>query len=347
MSVYYINFITIFIWGMIQEIIRNDKVKKAISIIISLQLFLLVVLRGNEVGADTVQYTDMFSYISELSWSNLAYTNIEKGYVLLNKILSLFIHTPHNFIVAMGIIIVPPFCYFIGKYSKKPWLSYLMFITMEFWGNSFYIYRQYIAFIILLFSLKYVLQRKLVKFCICVLIACMFHITAVVFFVIYFIGNKKINIKYIFIFTFITFFVAVFNKQIFLLLWSYARIKYEIGFIGGLHYLLVLIFMVIFTLGFSGRLSKDPKHILMTNMLLLAAMLQILSLNMTLLVRLVSYFSVSAIIIIPNIMHNILDNNKNQNYKFIIEFIVVILLLLWYINNLQGYWVSNYVFIWQ
>ena len=152
-------------------------------------LFLLSFLR-RERGTDWSGYYDYFSNIYDLDFSN----NFENGFIFLNYC----IHYLFNSYTVLLFILAAIQYFFISKairyLSIYPVLSLLCYFSVTK-GGIFFV-RQYIALAILMYSIRYVIEKKIYMFLFAVIIACMIHRTALLFLPVYFIFDKDIKIKY-------------------------------------------------------------------------------------------------------------------------------------------------------
>lgn len=85
--------------------------------------------------------------------------------------------------------------YFIYKHSKNPLVSVIIFMGIEFFTLSFTALRQMIAVAILVNSYTFIKDKKPIKFVLTVLLASLFHKTAIVFLIVYLFNYIKINKK--------------------------------------------------------------------------------------------------------------------------------------------------------
>jgi len=345
-EIYFVVFGIIVFLGIIQETSKSQIVKKLLTKSFFFITFLLLILRSIDTGADTRMYINIFNYISKQSWSNPRYTNIEMGYCLLNKLISIFSTDPYYFILIMTILTLVPFHLFIKRYSLKPWISYLVYFTFGFFNFSFYIYRQGIAFSILIFSLRYVENRKLLKFVLCIIAAFFFHRTAIAFIIIYFIKDINITKKYLLYMFGGCFVIAIFSERIFNIALSFARVKYPVGYTGGFNFLLFLlaVFLAVFLFN-KKNLSDFPNKYFM-NTFAAACVVQILSLNLEIFVRLTYYFALPMIILIPNTIYIMCRENPRQ--RIVVEFMAVSFMAVWFVYTMYtSGWNNDYSFFWQ
>ena len=316
--------------------LRNNN--KTFLLITFLELFFISAFRSWNIGNDTLEYVHTF--IATCSSFDLYRSHMEKGYLLFNKILSLFTNNPQAILIATSFIILSIIFCFIYKNSKFIFLSVLLFVIIQF-STALTMIRQEMALVIVLIGFRFVIKREFIKFLLCCLLATTFHTSAIVAIVWYFIYPLNIKIKNIItilITTILVFvFIAPFLDKIFQILGRYQ------GYMGTLlmgeeiklaSIMKTLIEFVIFVFCFVSYFFtyKSKKHttefILRPQFLLLTSLLalciQFISIRGTLLERIAFYFSFLNIISIPAFI-----NCYSKNIKFILTIIIIGLFVLY------------------
>lgn len=215
-------FIVFFMLMIIPRCFKKSKTNYICSII----LFIFSAIRF-DVGWDFRWYYTLAKKINYLDYNLFIDKNtvfeevlrIKDQYLwhyfrieFLNKILYKiiwFFQEPQLIIIFYSFIII----FFLKKgldnkkiYNYNVWLFFYVFPIFYFASLS--IMRQWSAVAIVFFSYKYVERKKFFKFCICILIASLFHKTAILLLIIYFIPYIKIN-KNIHILLFISSFFSL------------------------------------------------------------------------------------------------------------------------------------------
>ena len=90
------------------------------------------------------------------------------------------------------------FCFWllIKRYSKYLLFAVVLFVILRFY-NSCFILRQNTAVAICLLSIPYIENRKPIKFALTIRFASLFHQSALIFSIMYFLYNVSINKKYV------------------------------------------------------------------------------------------------------------------------------------------------------
>lgn len=155
----------------------------------------MAALRAVDITNDTGAYQRIYIAVSSLGISGTK--RIEKGYALLNLIISkLFVNTETGFHVLQ--IIIALFSYYsIERYIEKRAASYgVCLLVFYFLINGGYMsaMRQSTAIAIILFGLDLLKKKKRILFILTVVIAAQFHSTAWIALLFIVIYGKKFNV---------------------------------------------------------------------------------------------------------------------------------------------------------
>ncbi|WP_171909161.1 EpsG family protein [Paenibacillus sp. GP183] len=179
---------------------RISKTNDKVYLLLTFGLFLFFsAFRASFVGNDTKFYLDLYKNISWTDNLDLFTGRIEIGFVYLNKLLSLVFTQPQIILIVTSVIFMLAFCFFIYKYSTMTWLSVYLFFVLRFFDESMNIIRLDIALAIVLFSYNFIRKKQLFRFIFLVLIATLFHATAIAFLLAYPISRLKFNFKFVLI----------------------------------------------------------------------------------------------------------------------------------------------------
>lgn len=331
-----------YVVGIIIEIkdrkLNNRKLWISILII---PLFLLTAFRGLDVGNDTYNYYLSFNSLSNENLFSPINSRLEIGYVLLIRLFGMLDINYFIFQVCISIFVYISIAVFIYKYSSNKSLSIFIFITMRMMFGSMNITRQYIAIAIILYSFKYLINRNLIKFSIIVLIASLFHETAIIFLIIYPISYIKLtNRRIILILTMFLIINITFARYISLLTNflgvydNYLNSKY-FDLEGNVAvYFQLGINIAFFILALTAKKyrdeilkkekNRDKKSLMLFYTSLLAVGLGIVGLKSAIIDRLVLYFSIFSIVYIPNTLSYI----RNKKITLMIGYIIIIFLFI-------------------
>lgn len=352
MTIYLLNLFSIPCYALLfQYVVRSDKKRSLfLCYIVGFQLFVTAAMRAITVGGDLENYIPAFAYISGLSWGEVLYYSWEPGYVLLNKLLSVISDNERILLVCVGLIVVWGYVRFIRFHSTCVWLSLFLLVGLGYYIGSLSMLRQSIAIVCVLNSVQYIEQTNFKKFCLSVVIASLFHFTALVFFLLYPLCRFKISIGFFVSVLIFAFLFSVFAGNFFILylIENYYSI-YENKVVSGEGYNM---FLLLVAVTFGGLLLRwcnhvrDKKFDIFFHMMISACCLQFLSMQFSLFARIVLYFQIGIIIFIPNVLNYI--RNKEIVFwskVFICGLVTCYLIWIYLANNSSG--ILPYYFFWE
>lgn len=154
-----------------------------------LSLFLFSALRYF-VGWD---YRAYFNTIFH-RWNSISFmTNYEYLSQFLIRI-SQILNSPQFFFIINAGIVMYLFYRTTWQYSKDPWISLILFLTFPlFYLNSLSVVRNFTAVMIIYYAQRYIKNEEFFKYLIAVIIATLFHTSAIIALIFYFL--KDIRIK--------------------------------------------------------------------------------------------------------------------------------------------------------
>lgn len=202
MAIYLYNILSIPVYRLF------IKDKKIFTLTVSVQMFLIMAFRDITIGADLKNYANGFQYIRTLGLAellprlrlfqtaDLIYRySYESGYVVLNWVLAKLGCSFHDMLIVFAAFNMISFGCFIYRYSKIPWLSFVLLSGLNMYEYAFGILRQSLAVCIVLWAVPYILEKKYGKACLILLFAFMFHRTSLVFFLLLVFAEKPFTRK--------------------------------------------------------------------------------------------------------------------------------------------------------
>ena len=301
------------------------------------ELTVLAGIRGYTVGADTGIYLKAFDHYSklplnaELVWPY----SFELGYFWLTKLCGFLHFSKTAFLFLIAFIIYIPIFKSIYKYSKIPVISIFVYFAFGMFSYSLGIFRQMIAISIILLGLKYVKERCLWKYLFFVFLAMLFHTTALIVLPLYFIKNINPTVLAVLLIpTEIILIILgryILNFIIVYILPKYSSYLSEIANIEGMTYLMLIFLNMIYFLALWLYTKYKTVDKLFLNALAIAIVLQVLGYSMEIFGRIVTYYSVFLIFLIPDMLKCV-----NQKHKLIFNTITVMMLFALIIKDLYG-----------
>lgn len=314
--------------------------KKVYLLLIFIPMILISALRSVNIGNDTDTYHQLYITASAMNWNDfIDMNNIrwEKGFLILNVILSNISSNPQLIVALSSIISLFLVFRFIYNYSENPALSIFLFITMRFFFFFMSNIRQSLAISIILLSYDYIIKKKFIPFMICVLLAAQFHSTAIVFLLAYFLekikNNKKV-IAFIITITFVAFlkFDAFMNLAFKISPGRYSNYVNTTYFQDAtnlaniLNFLVTIVLIIFFINAIS--LTKDEKNSMFNKkkdnnelffyFLLISVCCGLLAIRFGMFGRIQHYFNIFSIIIVPSIVKRFKRNNERIFILFLI-----------------------------
>jgi len=141
-------------------------------------------------------------------------SNVEIGFVMLNRIIKI---TVDNFFVLQ--LIINFFCSFVifrHFYNKSnyPIFTLLLYFLNYYFTTDMAQTRQYIAMAIIITGLDFCENKKIFLWCIVIILAMQFHVSAVVAFPLYFTNKKRITRFTALLIVFVSIFLMFFGLNL-------------------------------------------------------------------------------------------------------------------------------------
>ena len=290
--------------------INNKNYGRKIYIMLNGILSIIICgFRHISIGNDTEMYLYKYNKVNMFSdfWMAIKSETTEVGYSILEYLIGRNFSFDF-FKTIVAIIAIAPVMYVIYKYSKIPWVSILVFIsfgTLPFYMSGM---RQSLAMGITTLSFVFIMERKRTKFILCIIIATIFHSTAIIFLPAYWFQNviiSKKNIIISFIFMILSF---VLKDKIFTIFSMFSRQQYNYSEAGGEKMYIFIILSILLGIIYNGVSCKDNKcnETLLYMMVAVAIIWPIASVNPALF-RIYYYYSIFMILFIPNLIYRIKD----------------------------------------
>lgn len=358
MNILEINVIVITLYAIIFLYLLKEK-KKIFFILTTINLVIINGLRDSSIGVDTIRYEKNFYTAATESIAELADRRSEFGYNFLSKIAVEIFGSFNIWLLIIAIFLFAAFGWFLYKYSKNVYISYLVFLALGFYGHTFNITRQLIAVMIVLFSYPHLLKRNFLKFSGIVLVASLFHTSALVFFPAYFICSIKLKRSYLY--WMVPSFLLLYRYR--LLLANYIMSvtrpeylgRYDIsGSIGGLALGIAMLLIVNFIFN-SPFKNRSRENVVLTKLMMIGLFVQILSSYAYAFTRANLYYLIYLTLYIPyvltefpKVLANKIDKNKAHIITIINATAIIFLLAYYYIIiHSDGPGILPYKFFWQ
>lgn len=225
MIIYLLVFIVVFILAIINLELTKEKMKPVYGILL-IFFICFVGLRKNLGGSDYFVYKAYFNAVP-VPWdlgSFNYFIHYRFFYKLLNSIVKMFTDQFVWFTLVVAVITLWILFKQTYKYLMYPFFGLTFYLYKTFFYTNFVILRQSIAMMIFFIAIKYIIDKKFTKYVIMILIAALFHTSALILLPLYFINRinlAKFNPIKLVIFAFIGGFIS---KYILLMLLFMARL---------------------------------------------------------------------------------------------------------------------------
>lgn len=342
MNVYLGNILLLILYANIflySTVYRN---KKIFCILASTNWIVLSGLRDWSVGADTLAYKYYsFDVVIYNSWSDL-WSNFldiyfrgvpgkDPGYKFFEKFFQLFSSSYQVYLIFIALVFTVALGRWIYLNSSDPFISFLIYSTLFYSFFAITGHRQTIATaLVSLIGYEAIKQRKLKKFIFITLIAFTIHKSAFAFIPFYFLANKKITSKYL-LFSLFSIPLAFFLRKPMIMIFayisnyeSYAR-QFEGAGTWTFSFLIILVLLVS-VWRYKIILKNSPLGNHYINALILAVWLTPLTFIDPNTMRLVQYYSIYIMLLIPEIIASF--TKKEKLLVYLVASIAIIFLFI-------------------
>lgn len=301
----------------------NIKNKLLSNILITISFLIALFPMGFRYGIGTDYFYTYYPHFFGIANGTMEFSEV--GFNLLNKVIYDLTGDYRVLFFVTSFL----FLYFLyrGIYenSDNIFISVLLIFLIQPYFYAMNMVRQAIAIAIIFYAFKYIKENKKIAFCICCIIASLIHSSAIFMIPLMFLKNIKVsNKKRIIIIG-----ILMTLKPIFAILVKYIIMKtqyawyYESRFNNGItSNLLIIVNIVIFILNMIYTCKryneKDSEYEILTNINFISLCILILSSDIPLINRLVRYFSIFQILLLPKIFKQENDTKSRIIIKCVI-----------------------------
>lgn len=305
-----------------------------LAIFASLALNIICSIRYN-VGEDYLEYLRYFKLISDgytpETSGSLYFDLVSNGrtigrleflYYGLNKVIAVLGGDyPWLFAICSSIFHIFIFLE-IFRDSPYPKQSVYFIVAMSYYFIFMNGMRQMMGCAILLFSLRFVEEKKFIPFLCCVIAACGFHMTCLPFIIVFFVGRYEFKPRYVIIITVVLFAISQLLGDLFtriLYYTPYAR------YIGSDHdstqqgFIVLAINILLVVLGALFYDKEDERYRIYFNLQVIAMWVAVLTGKVVLISRVRWMFGLPSIILLPLVFSKI----ENTQVKKLISWSVI------------------------
>ena len=297
---------------------------KVLKMFISLLPLTIIAIFRYDVGWDYLNiYTNGFYWVGKygLNWFSEPVFNI-----FISLLYNLF-GDPLSLFFFMGIFISYFFSKCFDEFSEdiNPIIFIILFVLSRYYFCSLNIMRQALAIMIIIYSTKYIVQKKFYNYFLCVILASLFHQLSLMFIPLYFVLGKRFNNKN-------NLFVLFIVIPIFIIIGSFfiSKTKY-VGYFNSMFgndgsilfgELIICIGVFLIYFNIKNRILIDDNTNIFINMQIIGLIIVLLSWKIPTSDRLYWYFGMQNIFLIPRL----LSFYKNQINKIFFGLFIIFLM---------------------
>lgn len=326
--------------------------RKHFCFIVFLLLFLLSALRGETVGGDLKRYLPEFNYVASVTnvIDFIKEATHEPLYLLYIKLLTFVSDSPRCFLVGTSLLSLAGPIYMFYKHSNDPISSVLIYFGMGYYTNTFNNVRQSLALSIVFFSISYLINRDFRKFLLLVIVASLFHYSAIIMLALYPLSSRTYSIKRLILYSSVgIFFASVLSLGLFRYVALNFLVKYDpeaiIEETSGGGYGMFAIYFVIFCV-FTIHYFRVIEYIysdwlnlynVLLSLIMVAMIVQITAPVFHSMVRMTYFMFIPFITLSYSYL---IENIETQLRKDIVRFFYIVI-VLFFMNNVYSYKPDN------
>lgn len=272
-------------------------------------MVLLLALRNDNIGLDTIPYKILMIDKMNRPINDIIQTERHEPLYL---ILTYLIHFTGSYFIlklTIGMLFVGGALNMIFKYSCNTWFSCLCFFMYGFYYLGFNEMRQAVATGIVCYSFQFLVDKKLLKYLAGIIIACLFHYSAIIMFpLIVLIWIEKVKFKYFFAILLLLSIAFANSTTLFMYVNQFSSIEYNIDeTTGGWGLLVFQLFILALGLIKKDAISDDRWNVCAFYCIGFAVAMFPLCHTLPTMFRLEKYAWIPMVIFIPNMIEKFDD----------------------------------------
>lgn len=331
---------------------KRVKIAKKYGVIIVLLFVFIAALRGSTVGTDTYSYIRDYTMIIKYSYGKIfSYYTDNPGYFLISKIFADLGVSVQIWFGFIAFLYVGTISKFINKFSKDQMFSYIMFLALGYYSFSLAGLKQVFAMTILLWAFQYLMGKRYIRCFLLILLASIFHLSALIFSCVFFVIIIKKNKGFYWILGMMSIFFVLNYRTIFhtvmLLLNNehyneYLQSKSSYSVVTFLVQLTILAVSIIFVKRYNNESPLECR--MFTGMVCLGVLFQLFASIVASAFRISMYFSIFAIVLLPNCLSSI----QNIKFRRVLKIGAALVFVFFFVyTNRNGGSVVPYRFFWN
>lgn len=346
LNVFSIAFFIVFVVGICSRYVKHGK--KVFCIFSGVIYFLLAALRSESVGGDTTNYVYIFRRVASMDWKVVIanWDNDPMFWGLLSVLGKITLNYTVLFTIVAAFFTVSIW-FFIYKYSKDPLMSIIVLLAMNLYQFSLTGMRQTIAMSFIVWVIILLDQNKIKSALLLVIIAGLFHSSALIFLIVIIMKKVKINNFTLLLSVPVLISSFLFRGNIANRLMVFIDERgYEIeNTESGLTMTFVIFILYILAVVFAHEYVDNKRSLyLQYGIAALAVFFEMLVPVQRIYFRIAFYFLMIYIILIPNVLCAI----RNKRTQVLIRMGIYILLIIQYLFfTINSCYILPYTTFWQ
>lgn len=322
-------FVLVLLVAFYSKLINNEVFEKIFYFIIILSFIVIGTLRSWRVGTDTKGYLSLIPITNAQNILSIIENERDPFFWIFIKALSYITNDYTFYFLILAVVFWTLTSITVKKYSNEIFISLMIFISFRF--SDFYMnaMRQGFSIAIVFYSIKYIFEKKPIKFVAILILASLFHQSAIFFIFAYLLQyfnflKIKVLIPIVLITTYI--FRNFLYHSVFVYLISenkqyagYAKVETEHGIL----YLILYAFTFIICYFFYNKLVQNLRFNILFNIVFIGLMLQIICLVNVGFARIAVYYSQYFVLIVPYIYKQMVNEfGETKSFAFWFFFVL-------------------------
>ncbi|MGN0674749.1 MAG: EpsG family protein [Oscillospiraceae bacterium] len=177
-------------------------------------VFIFIAAMRFQVGYDFNLYGGTYFNMKYMDVEEISMNRMEKGFLMPLYVLNLAFEDYRTVFIYTSVIIYSAVFYLIGKNSSNPWISAAAYLCFGLFFNSLCFLRQTMAALIAAYAVKYIDEKRPLRFFVLIIAASAFHWSALIMLAMFFLLKIKPGRIYLGIVTAGTVICCIFSKQL-------------------------------------------------------------------------------------------------------------------------------------
>ncbi|WP_289088012.1 EpsG family protein [uncultured Veillonella sp.] len=338
---------------------KNNPINILMMVVVFFLLFFIFYLRSETIGTDYNQYLYFMDIMQTYRWGDLLSLSqsnkIEYIFLVLSKVMTIVTEDRYILMGCWYLVFIISLGIFFLRGCRRPYFSMYLFFSFGLFNQSMNITRQYVAASLLGLAFIFFLDKETKKFILAVIGATAIHTSAILGMTILLLkfDNIKKNIRIItLIGVGLSLYLAYNFSHVFSVLGlansdiDYMRYIVTERFEGGLGIglLINLLIYLAYFIFYKKFLREDDGAPLWLTCAALTLAINIVSINTSIIARLLIYFKIAMLVSIPRFIDSCIYDKKIKYFVYTMVVIVCGLYYMYILVNTPLYDTVPYIF---